>query len=250
MDELLSEDLGKEDAQKASRLLEKANIFLDTGDFDKAEATLEEVLTIAPRHYPTRCNLALCKLQDDSKELSARSKSAVRMFNVSDGAIQNTPEINSIKNAIAYNISTMATKMGDFFAAAELFKLSQQVQPENPERDQIVENYISGVLDLTKKSTLREIESKKEKFVINTTLNKTLILLAKDFQPSRPFVATVANFVYETGSWKQMRDVELYKTLCSDLSEYEQFDFETLKFGMFGIKKKVASSKLFSSISL
>jgi hypothetical protein len=179
----LLEDLGlsEEEQTRVARLNELATQFIQSENYEYAETQLIQILQIIPNHPPSHFNLALCIFNNRDIELTERvSRVHKTLSAVARLDEPLSPEMETIRESIAYNMAAMGIQEQNINDAFPLFSLSRQILSRHERRDADINNYLYGQLTSLEQKVTSDIKRTKELYMPNkTTLD--ILLSASEY---------------------------------------------------------------------
>lgn len=232
---LTEKGLDDEDLKKVSRIVEKAEFYLESSDFKKASVLFDEVLTIAPRHLPSRFNLALSELYSAEGSAIEKAKKAASLIENSASEHELIPDLIAMKESIAYNTASIGLRQTNAFETIELLDLSRAIVPLHEKRDALVTKFFDDVYQKQKAVFDRELKSKKRKYSPNRT-TVDLILAGASFSKNLSnFGATILLFLDENKSSVNNKIEAHLSELREKVVRHCSENVQKIKFGVFGI---------------
>ena len=139
-------DLSEDEQKNISRLMSDAETFLQVNDFNTAKLRFEEILKIYPQNIISRLQIAKCILQDISIEKKERFESVLKYCNlVKMNNLE--PEIVEILKSISFDLASLAKFSTNGLEALDFFEISKECFNDNPERDELIYDFLKPKYD-------------------------------------------------------------------------------------------------------
>ncbi|MCL0100034.1 hypothetical protein M1O55_04120 [Dehalococcoidia bacterium] len=230
-------DLTDDDQRRFSRLVRLIDRLIEDSDYKKADEEIAEVLRIVPDHEPSYFNLALCRFNLLEGDLE-RAKAAQQLLNRSvDNTDTLSPELEIIRETIAYNTAVMGTKFGN--SPRIFFDLSKSLIVEYEERDSLIRNFLQNQLTDLKKIVLNDIRLRKEEYIPNRTTCELLLLCSDYFEEATKMLCTYLSIPAAKFDSQSTRNKELLRDIYDRVSGRLPARISTYTFGgIFGGMKE------------